>query len=124
VNHVARREKAAGREHNFACRQSIGIAGAANFFALGENPRSAFSVDCAVYTASAQKRAVGGVHDHVYVLHRDVCDQDENAAGEEGFEDFWRVHGRTLPDSDWLELAKCGKGPVFKQKARKTYLRG
>src|SRR5690349_12538971 len=60
----------------------FGITGfaAAEGAAFGEQLRSGSAMDCAVHASAAKKRAVGRVHDGVYIEFRDVALHDFNAS--------------------------------------------
>jgi hypothetical protein len=80
VNHVARLQVAAGRDHRLARGQAAGKSRLADAPACGEDRGTAGAMDGAVHAAAAQEARVRGVHDRVHVLAREVPHLDRDAA--------------------------------------------
>ena len=79
MNDVPCKQVAGGRNYGFAGRQALRKTGGAKLAAFFEDARTAATMDAAVHTASPEKTAVGGVYDRVYLLSRDVADEDLDA---------------------------------------------
>ncbi len=82
MNHVAGRQVPAGGDHRFSGRAlALGLAYPPAFF---EDPGPATPVDGAVDSTAALERGVGGVHDRIGFLIRDVTTLEEKQAVSNG----------------------------------------
>ena len=73
VDHPPGGEPSGGRGHGLAGWEAVGVAAGPQGAALGEDLGAAGPVDGAVDAAPAEQRRVGGVHDRVDGLGRDVA---------------------------------------------------
>jgi hypothetical protein len=76
VDHISRRELAGTSHHRLAGRQAADALN--NSPALFQNSRASRAMNRSIHAASAQQRGVGGIHDRVGFLARDVTRSGDN----------------------------------------------
>src|SRR5690348_13896513 len=70
MDNVLRLQPSAGGDHRFSGRQALNFPD--NLFALGENRRSAGTMNGAVHAASAKQGRIRGINDGLSCFFRDV----------------------------------------------------